>query len=484
MRVSFHSSLQYLLTRLVTDVLLFPVIIVAAYTLKFKVGWVFRHFFSIQYGTLYSHAQLAPYLSIIGILILIWVPTFYFVGMYRRTMTLVPDVDECIKVFKGVSIATIELMAVTFVLPFFPGSRYFVFYTWLFGIILLSISRLVILRLETYLVKHGLGARPVLVIGADSFGQDVVEKIQFYPILGLKYVGSLDSSAPEKVHFHLKDTFHYLGNPSEFKRVVDEEKIDLIFVTTRSLPNTFYTELVIFCELNNIELRILSDVSDFMAGTVQVESFDGLPFLTHLKRPVFDIGPIFKCCFDFVFSILLLIILAPLFLVIGILIKCSSPSGPVFYVQERVGKDGVLFNMIKFRTMIPDAELGTGPALVSEKNETRYIVFGRFLRRSSLDELPQLVNVLFGEMSIVGPRPERPFFVEQYSRDIPYFPIRHRVKGGIAGWAQVNGRSVLTRRPEHKLKYDLYYIKNWSFGLDIKILFKTILVVFTREEAY
>ncbi len=484
MRVSFHSSLQYLLTRLVTDVMLFPVIIVSAYALKFKLGWVFRHFFSLQYGTLYSHAPLAPYLSIVGVLILIWVPTFYFVGMYRRMMTLVQDVDECIKVFKGVSIATIELMAVTFVLPFFPGSRYFVFYTWLLGIIFLSISRLIILHIETFFIKRGFGTRPVLVIGVDSFGQDVVEKIQFYPSLGLRYIGSLAKLPPETIHFHLKETFHYLGLPSDFKRLVDQFHIDLIFVTCRNLPISFYTDLVIFCEVNNIELRILSDVSDFMAGTVHVESFDGLPFLTHLKRPVFEVGFFFKRLFDICFSIVLLILLLPLFLSIAVLIKISSPTGSIFYIQERVGKDGVLFNMIKFRTMIPNAEQGLGPTLVNEHHETRYILFGRFLRQLSLDELPQLINVFLGEMSIVGPRPERPFFVDQYTQDIPYFSIRHRVKGGITGWAQVNGRSILTRRPEHKLKYDLYYIKNWSFGLDIKILLKTVLVVFTREEAY
>jgi exopolysaccharide biosynthesis polyprenyl glycosylphosphotransferase len=484
LRVSFFSSLQYLLTRLITDIILFPVIIVSAYALKFKIGWIFRNFFSVEFGSLYSHAKLAPYLSIVSILILVWIPTFYFVGMYRRDMTLMQDVDECIKVFKGMTIAMIELLAITFVVPFFPGSRFFVFYTWMFGIIFLIVSRLIILRIETYFLKKGIGVRPVLVIGSNSFGQDVVERIHFYPTLGLYYVGSLDLTRPEKVHFHLQETFNYLGHPSEFKRIVDEKNIDLIFVTQRDLPEAFFTDLVIFCDSRNIELRILSDMTDFMAGTVNVESFDGLPFLTHLKRPVFQVGLILKRIFDIVFSIILLITLAPLFLVVAILIKTSSPGGPVFYMQERVGQNGNLFKMIKFRTMIPNAECGIGPTLVNETNETRYITYGKFLRQMSLDELPQLINVLFGQMSIVGPRPERPFFVEKYTADVPYFSIRHRVKGGITGWAQVNGRSVLTRRPDHKLKYDLYYINNWSFGLDIKILLKTLLVVFKKEEAY
>jgi lipopolysaccharide/colanic/teichoic acid biosynthesis glycosyltransferase len=149
-----------------------------------------------------------------------------------------------------------------------------------------------------------------------------------------------------------------------------------------------------------------------------------------------------------------------------------------------VGKDGKPFHMIKFRTMIPNAEKATGPVLVNEKGEDRYIKIGEFLRKSSLDELPQLYNVLIGDMSLVGPRPERQHFVDIYTKELPLYSLRHHVKGGITGLAQVNGRSVLTRRTDHKLKYDLYYIRNWSIMLDIKILFQTISVVLRAEEAY
>jgi len=134
--------------------------------------------------------------------------------------------------------------------------------------------------------------------------------------------------------------------------------------------------------------------------------------------------------------------------------------------------------------MIPDAEQGTGPVMVDESGDARYIKGGQFLRQFSLDELPQLWNVLMGEMSIVGPRPERPYFVKQFSTKVPYFNERHVVPVGITGWAQINGRSILTRRPEHKIKYDIYYINHWSFLFDIKICLKTFFVVFSREESY
>ena len=133
--------------------------------------------------------------------------------------------------------------------------------------------------------------------------------------------------------------------------------------------------------------------------------------------------------------------------------------------------------------MVPDAESQTGPVMVT-KEDARYIPFGQFLRKTSIDELPQLINILKGEMSVVGPRPERPFFVDAFEKEIPHFHLRHEMKGGMTGWAQINGRAVLSNRPEHKIRYDLYYIKNWSFILDIKILIRTISVVFQGEEAY
>jgi exopolysaccharide biosynthesis polyprenyl glycosylphosphotransferase len=215
-----------------------------------------------------------------------------------------------------------------------------------------------------------------------------------------------------------------------------------------------------------------------------IEDFDGLPFEVHQPLSVNIYYKTIKLAFDFCFALTLLIFLSPLFLIIALLIKIASPNGPIFYVQERVGLNGKPFGMIKFRTMIPNAESKTGPVMVSTQTETRYIPCGNLLRKTSIDELPQLINILKGEMSLVGPRPERAFFVEKFKQNIPYFDLRHKVKGGITGWAQINGRSVLTNRPEHKIKYDLYYIKNWSFILDIKIIIKTIFIVLKREEAY
>jgi exopolysaccharide biosynthesis polyprenyl glycosylphosphotransferase len=177
-----------------------------------------------------------------------------------------------------------------------------------------------------------------------------------------------------------------------------------------------------------------------------------------------------KRCFDFFVSLLLVIVLSPVYLLVALLVKLDS-KGPVFYLQERMGENGKLFNIIKFRSMTVDAEK-EGPKW-AQKQETRHTALGKYLRLTSLDELPQLFNVLIGDMSLVGPRPERPYFVERFKDMIPKYLDRHRVKTGMTGWAQVNGLRGDSSL-EERVKYDIYYIENWSLGFDIKILFKTI----------
>ena len=207
--------------------------------------------------------------------------------------------------------------------------------------------------------------------------------------------------------------------------------------------------------------------------------------------PVISIGTqsslpylIVKRIFDGVFSGLLLLILSPVMGGIALWIKGVSPGGPVIYKQERVTKNSEPFMMFKFRSMHPQAEAQSGPVMVDERNETRYIKGGKFLRQCSLDELPQLWNIFLGQMSFVGPRPERPYFVDEFSKTLAFFRMRHQMKAGLTGWAQVNGRSMLTRQPAQKLKYDMYYIYHASFAFDLKILFVTLFVVFGREESY
>jgi len=476
-----HQNWKWMI-RLVSDLILIPIIIVFAYGLKYKLGWVSRTFFALPIGQLYKSTQLEPYLNVMGLILLTWILTFVALGLYRPFKGLMAEVDEWVSLIRAVTVATIEIMAITFVYKSFPGSRYVVFYAWILGILFLSVSRFFIHRLEHFFYNRGVGLRPALIVGADAVGQDVAERMCLIPSFGFQYVGTLDDEDPDYVQYHLRSRFKRLGTLQNYSEVLSKHDIQTVFIT-KNLDPDLLDQLLKLCHEKGIDAKLILNSHHDLSMPI-MEDFDGISFLTQARISSFSFELFAKRIFDVVVSFFALVVLSPFLLLTALLIKVVSPQGPVLFTQERVGRHNKLFKMMKFRTMVPDAESKTGPVMVNEKNETRYIPCGGFLRRMSIDELPQLFNVLKGEMSIVGPRPERPFFVEQFSQTIPHFKHRHLMHVGITGWAQINGRSVLTRRPEHKLKYDLYYIKNWSVSLDIKIILKTFSIVFAREEAY
>ena len=481
---SAYQMRLLIICKFIVDLLCIPVIFILAYSLKFKIGWVFHRVFLVPFGKVYEDAQVEPYFSFMGLIMVLWIVAFYYSGLYRKFTGLMPLVDEYLTIIKAVSIATIEIMALSFLYKSFPGSRFVMFYAWGLGVLFLFVSRYLFYRIELALLKKGIGAVRTCMIGANEIGQDIAERLILYPSLRLFYVGTFDNKVPETLHFHLRNRFQLLGADQDFQIILDQ-RIKIIFLAKTTYTSEQLNTLVSFCDEQEIELRMVSDVGMSHPGRLKVLDFDGIACLTYTDQiQPSPVSMMIKRLADIIVSALGLILGSPLFLIVAVLIKIVSPNGPVLYCQERVGKDGRLFNMIKFRTMIPDAEVRTGPVMVNEGKETRYIRFGDFFRKTSIDELPQLINVLNGEMSLVGPRPERPFFVAQFNESIPHFHLRHQMLGGITGWAQVNGRSVLTRKPEHKVKYDLYYIQNWSLSLDIKIIFKTFFVVLAREEAY
>jgi exopolysaccharide biosynthesis polyprenyl glycosylphosphotransferase len=218
-----------------------------------------------------------------------------------------------------------------------------------------------------------------------------------------------------------------------------------------------------------------------MTSRVRVEEIEGVPFIQVREASLTTWNRILKRSFDILFAFIIILLASPLLLTLALLIKITSP-GPIFFLQERVGLDGTLFRVMKFRTMKTDAEKETGPVWAM-KNDPRTSSVGRILRRFSLDELPQLFNVLRGEMSLVGPRPERPFFVERFKDEIPKYLDRHRVKTGMTGWAQVNG--LRGNAPiEERTKFDVYYVENWSLVFDVKIILKTLRAVLFGKDAY
>lgn len=456
---------------------------ILAYIVKFKIPHLSLFLWDIQWGEIQQHAQIEPYLASLWMIVILGGLCLMSVGAYVPTIGIMPGVDELIKVVKAMGLLVVSIVLSQFFMPLIPGSRMVVLYFLIFSVVILSAFRWIILRLERSSYAKGIGSKRALIIGSSMGSQDVAERMIMYPGMGYYYVGTIDDAPPETLHYHLKDRFKLLGSMEHTAGVCRDYFIDAIFLVKRDISNSKYRELVQFSLANNIQLNVMSEPV-FDTPFIRPEAFDGMPMVTMEHYGQRRFKQWIKRWGDVVLSAFALLVLSPVFFAVMVWIKCVSPSGPVVFRQVRIGQFGREFQMLKFRSMVPNAEALTGPVMVDESGDSRYIVGGRFLRQFSLDELPQLWNVLVGQMTLVGPRPERPHFVQEFSKYVPYFNERHVVPVGVTGWAQINGRSVLTRRPEQKIKYDIYYINHWSILLDIKILIKTIGVVFSREESY
>jgi exopolysaccharide biosynthesis polyprenyl glycosylphosphotransferase len=314
-------------------------------------------------------------------------------------------------------------------------------------------------------------------VGAGEPARIISSKIEHAPELGYRVVGFLTSPDIEST-----SDLPVLGSIDDMVSIIREQRATELIVAEPALSHQQVLEIVTNCARERINIKVFPDILQIMSTEVTTSDLSGLPMLQ-----VRDIGLrgwnlALKRAMDILVSAVVLVLLSPLMLFLAMLVKLTGGQGPVFYAQERVGLDGKPFQLIKFRSMRQDAEDDTGPVMTTPDDDRRTRV-GAFIRRWSLDELPQLINVLVGEMSLVGPRPERPVFVEQFSRIIPRYAERHNEKAGMTGWAQVNGLRGQTSI-EERTKYDVFYTENWSLAFDIKILLKTIRAVITDRNAY
>ena len=272
-----------------------------------------------------------------------------------------------------------------------------------------------------------------------------------------------------------------LGNVEDLAGIVDRNNVDVVLVT---LPLADLEQWMPMLELladSQVRVNLVPDLHAMRASNLRVLNVDGLPLLEMRQVAITGIHRVFKRAFDIVVSAMALVLLAPLMLAIALMVQLSSRGG-ILFRQQRVGRDGRMFDMLKFRTMRADAEVQTGPVF-ARADDPRRTRLGQWLRAVSLDELPQFYNVLKGDMSLVGPRPERPVFVEEFRGSIPRYFERHKVRSGITGWAQVNGLRGDTPL-EERTRYDIYYVENWSLAFDVKILFLTFRSVVSRNNAY
>ncbi|MEM1041196.1 MAG: undecaprenyl-phosphate glucose phosphotransferase [Bacteroidota bacterium] len=446
------------------------VLIALAWTL----AWVLR----FELLTPPEWIPLERYLGYVPAVLVIWGAVFLLSGLYQtRRAQRLPLV--VFAVARAVTLGLFASVAAVFFYREFSFSR---LHMLAFGV--LTSAFLILLRLSIYAALRrarlrGHNLRRVLVVGAGRAGERLANAFRQYPWMGFEVVGFLDD---EKA-----GTPGVLGTVDDFVAVMDDLKdrgqtVDLVYVCLPSWAAGKVERLIDDAATRLAHVCLVPDLFQFeMILNSRVSDIDGLPVIHLIDETPFDFRRVVKRGADIAFSLAVLTLLAPVFLVIAAAVKLSSP-GPVFYRQERMGLNGRCFEMLKFRSMPVNAEAASG-AVWAKSGESRATPVGAFLRRTSLDELPQFLNVLLGHMSVVGPRPERPVFIDEFKDRVPHYMLRHKVKAGITGWAQVNGWRGDTSI-EKRIECDLYYIQHWSLWLDIKIVFLTLFKGFVHENAY
>ena len=420
---------------------------------------------------------LEPYLWLLFPIILVWGICFSSLNLYRpRRMG--SHLAEFVDLGKANTLCILILVALTFFSKSFEFSRLVILCFWLLNLVVLGFSRMVFREILRIMRRLGYNQRHVVVIGAGILGQRVVQMLQLHPELGMKVRGYL-SRNEAKVGQELQGV-PVLGTFQQASQFLIHQ-VDVVFLCLPPNVEGEAERLMKILSTTTAEVKIIPSIYEFITLRAEAEVFSGLPIITLQGSPLYGWNVFLKRLFDICGALIALVLTLPFIGAISVLIRMTSP-GPVFYRQRRVGLDGSSFEIIKFRTMKINAESETGPVW-AQAGDDRRTGIGKILRRSSLDELPQFWNVLKGEMSIVGPRPERPEFIHKFREEFPQYNLRHTMKAGITGWAQINGFRGNTSWKK-RLAHDMYYIENWSLLFDLKIMILTCWKGFFHREAY
>jgi len=355
----------------------------------------------------------------------------------------------------------------------YPRSMFF--YVWIFSVALTALGREFHRVLQQRLRTTGIARDNLLVVGTSRTAREVINRVVDAPELGYRIVGVVNS---RENHQGKMLGIPIIGNYEHLPRLIDEYYVEQVIIALPEAKRSELVELVALCQRGQVDIKIYPDIFAYMAGDLNIDDLGGVPLLTVRDIALRGWKLSLKRSLDILGSFSGLIMLSPFMLLTAFIIKTES-DGDVFYTQERIGLDGRPFPMIKFRSMRMDAEVnGPGWTVPDDQRVTR---IGRFMRRTNWDEIPQLMNVLLGHMSLVGPRPERPMYVEQFAEQYPRYMERHREMVGMTGWAQVNGLRGDTSIAQ-RTNYDLWYVENWSVWLDIKIILRTIYQTISRKD--
>jgi exopolysaccharide biosynthesis polyprenyl glycosylphosphotransferase len=447
--------------------------------LAFYLAYWFRQVIAVP-----PPVNIAPFRDYLGMLAIQMLAMFilYFFSRLYDVQRSMPRLDEFYRIFAATSIGTVITIALTTFL--FKNStleldfpRVMVIYAWLLTVVLVTLSRSLLVIVRNWLRRRGMWTDRLLIVGTGDVGRMILQKIRQMPRLGYRVVGFVDgeSSLTQEIM-----GVPVLGGIDDIPDLIQEHEIEEVIIGRPELSHQELLAIISRCERGQVGIKIFPDLFQIIATELSIGDLGGLPLLSVRDVALRGWKLTLKRAVDLVGSAAALIVLSPVLMLVSVAIKLDS-AGPVFYAQERMGLDAKPFWCLKFRSMRIDAE-EQGPGWTTE-DDPRVTRLGRMIRRFSIDELPQLINVLVGEMSLVGPRPERPIYVEQFRRSIPRYMDRHREKAGMTGWAQVNGLRGDTSIAE-RTKYDLWYIENWSLWLDFKIMLRTLFSVFADRHAY
>lgn len=453
--------------------------LVIADALAISTGWLLSYWIRFEYLPI-DPAKGVPelwdkFLPMLPVVVAAHLFIFYRLRLYRprRSEGLFRETRD---VFKAFCVAVVVIVLIDYALPHSNKiSRWFVATYAIVGTTCFALFRFTVRVILRQLRRHGLNRRHAAIIGSGRIAQRMLQALQRNPWTGIDVAYFVD----DRMEPGSLLSVPVLGPLANLQRIVDEHPVDAVFIALPSHASDRTVDLLDCLQTSMADVRLVPDINPTYAMRPDVSQLDGVPILSLRQTPLYGSNAIIKRAFDLAVGSVCLLIGAVPMAAIAAVIKLTSP-GPVFYRQRRMGFDGREFNMIKFRTMRVDAE-AAGPGWTT-RDDPRRTRIGAFMRRTSLDELPNLFNVLRGEMSLVGPRPERPEFITEFKHEIPNYMLRHKMKAGMTGYAQIKGLRGDTSIRK-RIQHDVHYIRNWSLGLDVRILAQTLTGVwFSKHE--
>ncbi|WP_320817121.1 undecaprenyl-phosphate glucose phosphotransferase [Romboutsia timonensis] len=452
--------------QIIVDMAIIVVSFLLAYYIRF---YILNGYKSMSFSDLFI-----PILISIPMYLLLY--TIFDLYTAKRTKSIYKEIFDIVKVN---FVAALILILGLYVFKIVNFSRVTLALFVILNTTITSINRLCLRYTLRKYRKKGLNQKHCLIIGATNTSKELINRINKNKHWGYNVVGIIDNHKNKDGYF---EDFKVIGNFEDVEYVLDNRHIDIVFITISAEEYIHIGSLLKACERAGVKTNIIPYYHKYVPAKPRMDDLDGLTMVDTRYVPLDSYIMAFsKRIFDIVFSLFAIILVSPIMLLSVIMIKLTSP-GPVIYKQERVGLNRKKFYMYKFRSMKVQTE-EEEKTKWSTKNDPRKTKWGSFMRKTSIDELPQFFNVLKGDMSIIGPRPERPYFVEKFRDEIPRYMIKHQVRPGITGWAQVSGFRGDTSI-EGRIEHDLEYIENWTFFFDIKIVFLTIFKGFINKNAY